>query len=297
MTIDIPTRPAEQQAPPEPRRRGLKSGPQITLRRSQPKKQMLVVGGQPRANLLPPEVVLKRKQLKTRRALRVGVFFVFVGTVAACGAVWALATGSQVALTASQDQLAALAQEQLGYSEVRDVQSTIETIKAGQQVGSSTEINFTEYLRLLQASLPEGMTLKTAAFDLGTPMVAYAQSDTPLQGERVGSITFSTSSATLPTTGAWLRSLEKLPGFVDATPGSVTLDNGAYTSQVVMHIDGDAFSMRFDPERIAEEEAHAAAAAASDGTVKSMTAETPEVPVETGADGSAADGSTEEGGQ
>ena len=290
MTIDIPTRPQEQQAPDDRRsRRGMKGGPQITFGRSGPSKQPLVVGGQPRANLLPPEIVVKRRQLKTRRALRVGVFFVFVGTVAACAGVWGLASVSQVALTSAQDEQAALAQEQLTYGEVRDVQSTIETVKAGQQVGSSTEIRLQEYLGKLEASLPKGMTLETVSIDTGTPMVAYSQSDTPLQGERVGAITFTAKSSTLPSTADWLRSLEKLPGFVDANPGSVHLDDGVYTSQVVMHINAGAFSMRFDPEHIAAEEARAAAAALSDGTIKSMT---PTAPTD------AADGnSTDEGGK
>lgn len=270
MTIDIPTRPVEQAPPQETRRRGLKGGPQITFGRS-PSKQLLVVGGQPRANLLPPEIILKRKQLKTRRALRVGVFFVLVGTAAACVGVWAFSSVSTVALTAAQDQQAALVEQQLSYGEVKDVQSTISTIQAGQMVGDSTEINLKDYLSELSRSLPKGMVIVTVEIATGTPMQAYTQASTPLQGPRLGTVTFTAASKTLPTTADWLRALEKMPGFVDVLPGQVSLTDGIYLSDVTMHIDEGALSMRFDPEHMAAEAAREAAAAKSDGTIKSMT--------------------------
>lgn len=291
MTVDIPTRVQEQNAPDDGRRRGLRGGPQITLGRSSRTvgKAPLVVGGQPRANLLPPEIVVKRKQLKTRRALRVGVFFVFVATAAACVGVWALGSVSQVQLALAQDQSSALVTEQLSYGEVRDVQTTIATIKAGEEVGASTEINLRDYLAQLAGTLPSGVTMETVQIDLGTPMAAYAQSDLPLQGDRVGSITFTASSAKLPSIPDWLRGLEKLPGFVDATPGSVKLTDGVYKAEVLMHINADAFSQRFDPAHIAAQEvidaAAAAAAAVSDGTVKSLVAEDTATPGATDTEG------------
>lgn len=298
MTVDVPTRLAEPQAPQDGHRTR-RGGPQLTLGRS-PRtsgKAPLVVGGQPRANLLPPEIVLKRAQLKTRRALRVGVFFVFVATVAACVGVWTLASVSQVRLDAAQAQQQALINEQLQYGEVREVQSTIATIQAGQQVGGSTEIDWRAYLTLLQESLPAGVALQTVTMESGTPMSAFSQPDTPLQGARVAALTFTATSPTLLTTSDWLRALATLPGFVDATPGSVKQEAGAYTAQVLMHIDSAAFSMRFDPEHIAEAEAAAQAAAAaakSDGTVKSLVAAPP---AETSEEAPATEGEqTEEGG-
>jgi Tfp pilus assembly protein PilN len=264
MTVDIPTRPAEQQAP-EPPRRGLRGGPQINIGRPRTVgKAPLVVGGQPRANLLPPEIVLKRTQLKTRRGLRVGVFFVFVATVVACAGVWGIASVSQVQLEQAQAQQAALVNEQVKFDEVRNLQTTIKTITAGQQVGGSTEINWRDYLTLLQASLPAGVVLNAVSIESGTPMVAYAPSDVPLQGDRVAGLTFTATGPTLPSFPDWLRSLAKLPGFVDATPGSVKQGaEGGYTAQILMHINTDAFSLRFDPEHIKQAEADAAEAAAA----------------------------------
>jgi hypothetical protein len=199
-----------------------------------------------------------------------------------------LASVSQVALTVAQDTQAGLVTQQLAFGEVRDVQNTIATVKAGQKVGASTEINLRDYLADLQQTLPAGVTLDTVQISTGTPMVAYGQSDVPLQGARVGEIVFTASSATLPTIPDWLRGLEDLPGYVDATPGSVRLEDGIYKAEVTMHINAEAFSQRFDPEHMAEEEAAAATTAKSDGTVKAMTP----------AEADTADGSTtDEGGK
>jgi Tfp pilus assembly protein PilN len=261
-------------------------------------KAPLVVGGQPRANLLPPEIILKRRQLKTRRGLRFGVVLVAIGTAAACALTLGVSSVAQVQLSIAQDTQAHLLAEQLTYSETRDVQSTIATLIAGQQVGGSTEINWEDYLVRLQATLPEGVTLKSVAIDSGTPMLAFAQSDGPLQGARMAALTFTATSATLPTIPDWLRSMAKLPGFVDATPGTVSVEGTVYTANVLMHINADALSLRFDPAHIAAEAAAAAESAKhADAQPKSMVAAVPEEtatdadgPADGAADGSATDG-------
>jgi Tfp pilus assembly protein PilN len=294
MTLDLATRTPEQQSPDDGRRsrRGLKGGPQITLGRSRGSAP-LVVGGQPRANLLPPEIILKRKQLKTRRALRFGVVLVALATAAACAGTFGVASVAQLSASSAQDRLTQLVAEQGEYKEVREVQDTIGTITAGQLVGSSTEIDWQEYLTALQGTLPEGVVLTNVTIQSGTPMAAFAQSDGPLQGARVAALTFTATSPVLPSIPDWLRSMAKLPGFVDATPGSVKAEDGLYTADVLMHIDAAAFSMRFDPAHIAEREAEAAAAAAhANAQQKSMTA-IEDDPVEPATDDAVGDSTTD----
>jgi hypothetical protein len=271
MTIDIPTRAPEQQAP-DRGRRGRKGGPQITFGRSSRSvgKAPLVVGGQPRANLLPPEITLKRQQLKTRRALRFGVVVVAIVTGVLCASTFGVSTAATVALAATQAQQQALVLEQAKYAEVSNVQLTIQTIQAGEQVGSSTEVNWRSFITELQKTLPSGVKLTTVKAETGSPMAVFAQSAGPLQGERVGAITFSATSKTLPSIPDWLRGLAKIPGYVDAVPGSVKQEGDGYTVEVLMHFNQDAFSLRFDPEHVAAQEAADAAAQKSDGTVKSM---------------------------
>jgi hypothetical protein len=287
MTVDIPTRAPEQPPGGDHRNRRGNMPESRTGRSRTVGKAPLVVGGEPRANLLPPEIILKRKQLKTRRALRAGVLLVAVVTAAACVGTFGIASVAQVQFAAAQETQARLVAEQGAFGEVRDVQNTIATITAGQLVGSSTEIAWEEYLTQLQGTLPAGVLLKNVAIESGTPMAAFGQSDGPLQGARVAALTFTATSATLPTFPEWLRSLAELPGFVDATPGSVKQENGIYIAEVLMHINSEAFSMRFDPAHIAAAEAEAAAQAAhADAQPKSLVAVAPveEAPATEGSD-------------
>ncbi len=86
--------------------------------------------------------------------------------------------------------------------------------------------------------------------DSASPLALYAQSTAPLQGARVATISFAAKSPTLPEVPAWLNALATLPGFADATPGSVTLDatTNVYTVNITMHVNDAAFDNRFDPK-------------------------------------------------
>ncbi len=170
----------------------------------------------------------------------------------------------------TQQQLVA---EQSQYAEVRQVKDTIDTIMAGQQVGASTEIAWRDYLLLLQRTLPSGVVLDTVSIDSGTPMAAFGQSDAPLQGTRVAALTFTATSETLPSIPDWLRAMATLPGFVDAIPGSVSREGSTYVTQVLLHINADAFSLRFDPERASRQpkaEAEASSGRRADAETPAM---------------------------
>jgi len=207
------------------------------------------VGGAPRVDLMPPEIRIKRSQLRTRRSLRLALFGVFVLVVIACGGTWAWNALAQTSLASAQAEQQNLIAQQAKYSKVTTVKNAITLIKAGQVVGDATEIDWQDYLTKLQATLPAGVSLVTVTIGTADPMTAYAQSTTPLEGDRIATLTFTASSQTLPSIPVWLDGLKTLPGFVDATPGSVSLENGLYTADVTMHIGTDAFADRFDPKK------------------------------------------------
>lgn len=207
------------------------------------------VGVAPRVDLMPPEIRLKRSQLRTRRSLRLGLFGVFLLVVAACGGTWAWSAISQTALTTAQSQQQALVAQQAKYSKVTTLQGAIALIQAGQVVGDATEIDWQDYLTKLQATLPAGVSLSTVSIGTADPMTAYAQSTTPLEGSRIATLAFTATSASLPSFPVWLDGLKTLPGFVDATPGQVSLTAGLYSADVTMHIGPEAFAHRFDGKK------------------------------------------------
>ena len=70
-----------------------------------------------------------------------------IGTAAACAATFGVASVAQVqSAIGAADAQPLWWPSRASYSEVRDVQNTIATITAGQQVGSSTEIAWQDYL-------------------------------------------------------------------------------------------------------------------------------------------------------
>lgn len=220
------------------------------------KSGALVVGGPPRAELLPPEVAQGVRARALRRSLVALV--ILVVAVTATGVVGAtIASGaSLLVLNAEVERGNQLLKDQAEFAEVRQIKTMIGKAEEGLELGSSTEIRWSAYLAEIAASLPAGTTVTDIAAVLATPTQPYAAPTIPLQGERIGELTFTATTATLPDVEVWLNGLETVTGFVDATPGSVDLDaNGTYTVKIVMHINSDVFENRFSRSAAAEEEA------------------------------------------
>lgn len=210
----------------------------------------LVVGGEPRVDLLPPEVRANRTAKRTRRRLGYALIGVIVVTIAAIGGATAISVNSQVQLGDAQLQTSSLLAQQQKYSSVLVAQNQVQLTQAAQQVGASTEIDWKAYLDKVQATLPANVTISTVTIDSSSPLALYAQSAAPLQGSRVATISFAAQSPTLPEVPAWLDALATLPAFADAVPGSVTLDaaTNVYTANITMHVNSAAFDNRFAPK-------------------------------------------------
>ena len=210
------------------------------------KADLLQVGGEPRVDLLPPELLAQRKAIGMRRRLGLGVILVLVLVIGGVGLATVHTLQAQLNLLAEQSRTQGLLVQQKKYVEVRKVQDEVSSLEAAQQVGTSTEIDWKKYLTAVQATLPANVTLNIVKIDSASPLAEYAQSTIPLQGARVATLSFTANSPTLPEVPAWLDSLTSLPGYTDASPGSVTRDDaGAYTVDITMHINEAAFTKRF----------------------------------------------------
>ncbi len=234
------------------------------------KEEALIVGGEPRVDLLPPEVLQGRAAKATRRRLGVGVVASVAVVALAAGGCFALSIQAQAELLTAQARTGDILAEQGKYIEVTKVQFHLDLATAAQQVGASTEVAWRDYLTQVQATLPASVVIDTVSIDSATPVALYAQSTAPLQGARMATVSFSAKSAVLPDVPTWLRSLATLPGFADALPGSVTLDeeSGVYTASITMHVNAEAFSHRFAPEQPAD----VAAPDAADSTATDASA-------------------------
>lgn len=210
------------------------------------KNPNLVIGGESRVDLLPQEIRIKRKGKIVRRRLGFLVILVAVLVVGASALVRAQAIQAKLDLSIEQGNAQSTLLQQRKYGEVQKIQRVADAVQAAQQVGTSTEINWKNYLISVQATLPPNVTLDSVNIDSATPFASYAQASAPLQGERIATLSFTAISSTLPQVPQWLIALATLPGYADANPGSVTrTETGSYSVNITMHINQAAFTNRF----------------------------------------------------
>ena len=208
----------------------------------------LVIGGPARANLLPPEVGLAAEgRAMRRKAIALIVVAILIAVAAYAGAT-VVTIASQVQLAAANDRTAELMKEQSKYVVVQQVTAMLDAAAAAQRVGTSTEIDWKKYLDEIQASLPAGTLVTNFRAETSTPLLEFVQPTVPLQGSRMGELSFTATSQALPDVESWLIALSKLPGYVDASPGTITLDEkeGIYLVSITMHINKDALLLRYD---------------------------------------------------
>ena len=210
------------------------------------KRVSLTVGGESRVDLLPPEVRFARNAKVIHRRLGFAIFLTVILMIGGTALVRAQAIQARANLSIEEANTSSLLLQQRKYGQVQKVQNEIANIQAAQQVGTSTEINWEQYLTLVQATLPPKVTLDTVNIDSATPFAPYTQATAPLQGSRIATLSFTARSSTLPEVPTWLNALTTLPGYADASPGSVTRsDTGTYSVNITMHINQAAFTHRF----------------------------------------------------
>lgn len=212
-------------------------------------RSALPLGLSPRVSLMPPELGQRNRQLGIQRSLRAVMVLVLVLVLAAVGGVWYLSVASALALSAENNRTTDLQLQKQKFSETQRAINDVALGAAAIQVGGSTEIDLLDYLSKVQASLPAGVTLDVFNIESASILTPYPQSDIPLEGPRIATLNFSAISPGLPEIPAWLDGLSDLPGFVDAVPNSVELDDQrGYTVNITMHIDAEAYSNRMKEE-------------------------------------------------
>lgn len=213
------------------------------------KDSRLIVGGVPRAELLPPELELEKKA----RAQRRGLFFIVVLVIGAVGVAYALtigyAAGVQAQVDAENARTADLLAQQGQYIEVRQLAAQVAAAEEARRVGTSTEIDWNDYLtQVATAFSNSGVASLSFTVKTSTPLAPFGDASKPLENPRVAEIVISGYSPTLPNLAAVLDELEKLPGFADAAPGAVSNSGGIYSFTVTLHINSEAYTGRFAQE-------------------------------------------------
>jgi hypothetical protein len=221
--------------------------PEAPVRQDAPQRgksaRVLVIGGPPRVDLLPTEVHTNRRERAVVRRAWAGVIVVAVGVAVVTG--WAATSrmSAEQDLTAAQSETTALLQQQSQFRDVRSTEREAALLRAAQQVGGSTEVDWSTTLRSVQSKLPAGVQITGVTIDSASATEAYAQSDDPLQGQRIATLTFDAKSPALPSIPAWLTAVGGLTGFVDANANSVARadDGSGYSVNMTIHLNEASF--------------------------------------------------------
>jgi Tfp pilus assembly protein PilN len=219
------------------------------LKLSVPSKnvEVLAIGGPPRVSLLPPEVLGRKKARKLRRRLGLGLVGVIVVVAAAMALTSVAMFAAQKSMTNEQNRASDLASQQAKFGAVTKSQIDSQAIKAAQKTATLKEIAWQPYIAELQKTLTKGMSI-TAVDGSIDPDVQASATTIPLQGPRIATLKVTVSTQQAPISD-WLISLQKLTGFVDATPGSVALEDGSYTVNVTIHISDAALANRYNVKK------------------------------------------------
>ncbi|MDJ0337801.1 hypothetical protein [Cryobacterium sp. PH31-O1] len=216
---------------------------QSFARRPAPSKTVkIVIGGEARVSLLPPEVRANRRGRRARgRLMIIGVVVTLLMGAAHFASAWQAGQAERV-LANAQSLTTELLVKQAKFGELRRVTGSIDDTQAAVQFGESTEIDWPAWLRALRVILPESVTIETLTIDASSPLSAYSQSPLPLQPERVATVVLSLTSATIPEVSQVLTAVRSVPGYTDAQPGLVARTaTGSYQVGLTVHIDASVY--------------------------------------------------------
>ncbi|NEM91205.1 hypothetical protein [Galbitalea soli] len=214
--------------------------------RSARTQDVLRIGGEPRVSLLPPEVGARKRARVLRRRLGLGLIGVVVVVAAGVALAMVSLVGSQLALTEAQLKATDLLAQQRQYGDVLKVKADVVAVTKSQALATAQEIAWAPYIADIQKTLPASMKITAFSAGIDAPFAAQPANVDPLQGPRIATLKLTVSTPQQQISG-WLASLNVLPGFVDATPESVTLDQGSpdYLVVVDIHINDGALAKRF----------------------------------------------------
>lgn len=207
----------------------------------------LVLGGEPRVELLPPEVGLRAKAAELRRRLALALVLSLVIVGVGYGLAWVVARSAEDRLAEAQQRTTQLITEQLKYAEVTQVSGASARIAQVREVGTSTEVLWRSVIDEIRSILPEGTTLSGVTAVGRAPWDPDLTVTGPLRAPRVATLTVVVTSPTVPDAAALVRALGKLTGYADASADSVVKEGEAYTTTITLNLDAEALSGRFAP--------------------------------------------------
>jgi len=209
-------------------------------------KTGIILGGVPRAELLPPELEIEKKAKAQRRSLMAVAILVVAATVVAYGLATAVAQGTSAALDDSRNRGLAIQGQQLEFIEVTQVQQQVDDVIEAQQLGTSTEIDWRGMIIAIEIAAPvDTLAASSITVKQATPVTPFDEPTAPFEKERVAEIVITGGGLSLSSLAIWMENLRTVPGYTDSTYSTIAAEGGIYVYSLTVHINSEAFTKRF----------------------------------------------------
>lgn len=212
------------------------------------KEPDIVLGGSPRADLLPPEIKAAAKLRADRRGFIALLIVVVVLVAGGIGAANWLARTNAAELDASDARTAQILQEQLQYAEVNNANLDIAAGEIARSRATSTEIDWESEITDIVGTLPDGAVLASLTATSSTTLDPVTAPLSPLEGDRIAELQLTVNTTGIPDTASWIRDLSSLKGFVDATPSTLVAGQGGVVTTLILHLNSEVYWNRFPAE-------------------------------------------------
>ncbi len=218
----------------------------------------LTLGAQPRANLLPPEVLEHAKARRVRRFLVLVVVVAVVATAGGYAYASVQALTAHAGLAAAQTRTTELLQEKSSYAKVIAAADTLALIASTQQQATSTEVIWGDFVfDELVAAVP-GQVLFVNRISAVAPMPweAPLQPAGALRQPRIASFELRYTSPSPPDAVALYRAFSSIDWVADISVDLVewSEEGQNYATTITINLDADALSSRWASKDSADDE-------------------------------------------
>jgi len=205
----------------------------------------LVLGGEPRVQLLPSVVKEREKSRALRR--RLALLLVLAMVVTGAGIAWAYfqKTQAEMDLQAANNETVAILAQQAQYADASQLANLLNRAAEAERTVTSTEVLWASAYAAIREHIPDGIRLTGYEFKAPAPWEQPLLPEGPLREERVAELTLEFSGDGYAPVWRFIESIASIHAFSDVKFDSTTFDDGTYTSVVSLTFDAGALSGRF----------------------------------------------------
>lgn len=213
----------------------------------------LVLGAEPRVQLLPPIVRQRAKIRETRRLLV--LLIVLAVAIVAGGVTFGVyqSARAQLELAAIQVQTETILAEQTQYAEGARVAGLVRVTEDAQLLVTAGEVDWVQLVGEIRAYLPAGAGFDSVELVAPAPWEPALVPEDPLRASRIATVRITVSSSSYDLAALFAAAVTDHPAVADVRITSSTLDAGRYLTVVSLTLDTEALSTRFSEDPDAED--------------------------------------------